>query len=60
MRSDDKTEETDSKIYSDDPRKPTAADENLPDDTANCVRIAHLRLTYGICSIKKRIDSFFS
>jgi hypothetical protein len=27
MRSDDKTEDTDSKTYSDDPMKPTAADE---------------------------------
>jgi hypothetical protein len=39
MRSDDKTEETDSKTYSDDTMKP-AADENLPDDTANGVRLA--------------------
>jgi hypothetical protein len=31
MRSDDKTEETDSKTYSDDTMKPAAADENLSD-----------------------------
>ncbi|HEY6165002.1 MAG TPA: hypothetical protein VIW25_08820 [Nitrososphaeraceae archaeon] len=40
MRSDGKTEETDSKTYSDDIMKPAAADDNLPDDTANGVRLA--------------------
>jgi hypothetical protein len=36
-----------------------AADENLPDATANCVRLAHLRLTYVLCSIKNENRQFF-
>ena len=49
MRSDDKQRKQ-ILTYSDDPMKPTV---DLSDDTAKCVRLAHLRLTYCIVWHKK-------